>query len=1003
MVATPESQFAEFRASGSAVALAAVFDALAPELLLVAAHVAPRGVEPEDVVQNTFLDAIAKAASWDASRRLLPWLIGILVRNAQALGRQATRRPDPARMPPRPAPATPLDASAASDLAAQVSKALDGLPRHYRQVLTLHLVHGFTSAQIAHALACPVATVRTRLHRGLERLRALLPVGLSACVAGVFAGRGLAAVRETVLAKAAVAVPPAAAVAVGTFGGMLLMTKLVTGACAVLVAAALWMVWPRATAEATVPVDKGETVALTVPESHPPAAIAAATQTPGPASASAAERTATTGALRVEFRWREDGAAAGMLSVRLARLTADGEADLRFELSERDGVLTLPLLTPGRYGVAALEQPGGEVDVIAGEEATLRVVLEPRLDLNGIVVDEAGAPIAGAEVRTRGRDDLLVLAVTRADGRFRWRGERLFDVWAAHEGHVSSVPRTPPEGRVDLRLVLGGVGLALTGTVVDPEGAPVAGALVVFSTLTRSSEAGMDAEETRGPVVLRSDARGAFSTASLAVGEQLAVAIADGFGPALQTITLPVESGGVVLRLCRGATVRGVVKQGDVPREGTFVYAAPQPIALRIGPMYTVFWRSTKSDAHGRYELRDLFPGRLRVTAQPFPLPVVQHEVTLADGEVAEWDPLLTSGLAVRGTVVDQHGVPLVGWHVYTDVGRPLPLTTVSDAAGGFALEGLRPADYRVEVAPPAAGAASTVPWAFVQAPAGSHDVVVRVPARAGSDAYLTGRVMDAAGGVPARATVTVYASSGVGDEGTWTQPIGADGRFRLGPLRPTRYQVHASLPDQTRVSVSPSPTLEAGATLDLGTLTFERPVPFTVVLRHADGTLVREARLVLEGSNHGGPFTRLVDGAWQARAVLPGAYTLRVWGEAFAIVERRVTVASELDPRTEVTVEPATPVRFVMRLPPPGQAVRATSVSFVTYDAKRHMILFERIEAGGAEPCVLTCGMAAGEYRVQAGIMGTKQASRTFTVPADRREVLEVELDLTGLPEGGR
>jgi len=95
---TPEQHFACFRAEGRADALAAVFDALAPELLLVAAHLARGGVQAEDLVQATFVDAIRGAARWDETRALLPWLLGILARNALAEGRRAARQPDPLRV-----------------------------------------------------------------------------------------------------------------------------------------------------------------------------------------------------------------------------------------------------------------------------------------------------------------------------------------------------------------------------------------------------------------------------------------------------------------------------------------------------------------------------------------------------------------------------------------------------------------------------------------------------------------------------------------------------------------------------------------------------------------------------------------------------------------------------------------------------------------------------------------------------------------------------------------
>ena len=125
---SPERDFARFRQHADARALAAVFDALAPELLLIAAHVAVAGTEAEDLVQATFLDAIEKAERWDASRPLLPWLIGILVNHARLERRRRERALDADRLPKASEP-SPLDAAAASEVAEHVSQALRKLPR----------------------------------------------------------------------------------------------------------------------------------------------------------------------------------------------------------------------------------------------------------------------------------------------------------------------------------------------------------------------------------------------------------------------------------------------------------------------------------------------------------------------------------------------------------------------------------------------------------------------------------------------------------------------------------------------------------------------------------------------------------------------------------------------------------------------------------------------------------------------------------------------------------
>ena len=69
-----ERDFEEFRRSGSPAALARVFDAFAPELLIVAGHLTRDLAAAEDLVQSTFLQAIESATSFDAGRRLMPWL-----------------------------------------------------------------------------------------------------------------------------------------------------------------------------------------------------------------------------------------------------------------------------------------------------------------------------------------------------------------------------------------------------------------------------------------------------------------------------------------------------------------------------------------------------------------------------------------------------------------------------------------------------------------------------------------------------------------------------------------------------------------------------------------------------------------------------------------------------------------------------------------------------------------------------------------------------------------
>jgi len=205
-----ERLFLRYRTDGDSGALAEVFDRAAPEILKVAIHLTKDPVEAEDLLQQTFIVAIEKAAAFDARRRLVPWLLGILANLAKRRGRHP---PDPDRLDPRPKPTDPADAAERKEATDELGRAVDKLPEPYRAVLRLRL-RDLEPAAIAHELGRAPGTVRSQIHRGLELLRRALPAGLSLGALGtVVATRGLAAVRAEVTRAAVVASPTHVAVA----------------------------------------------------------------------------------------------------------------------------------------------------------------------------------------------------------------------------------------------------------------------------------------------------------------------------------------------------------------------------------------------------------------------------------------------------------------------------------------------------------------------------------------------------------------------------------------------------------------------------------------------------------------------------------------------------------------------------------------------------------------------------------------------------------------------
>ncbi|MCC7014786.1 MAG: sigma-70 family RNA polymerase sigma factor [Planctomycetes bacterium] len=251
-----DALFRRFAQRGDAEALGQVFDATWDELFRVALHFVERPDEAEDLVQSTWLTAIEKAREPDPERRLMPWLVGVLALHAREARRRRRREVDPQRIERRSVETG--DAHAESvELARAVRDALSSVPESYRAALRSHLVDGRKAVEIALDTGQRPATVRMQLHRGLEHLRKALPAGLALGGAIVLTPtRGVAAVRECVLARAAELAFASAASTSGVFvGTTLAMKKLVLGLAllALLVGLGWWLSAPDSAAGSPAP------------------------------------------------------------------------------------------------------------------------------------------------------------------------------------------------------------------------------------------------------------------------------------------------------------------------------------------------------------------------------------------------------------------------------------------------------------------------------------------------------------------------------------------------------------------------------------------------------------------------------------------------------------------------------------------------------------------------------------------------------------------------------
>lgn len=167
--------FLMFRDHGDPAALAAVFDALAGDLLRLALHWTRRTADAEDAVAETFLAAMTHATRFDVSRPLQPWLVGILAHQARRIRDASLRARTPLdRIEPEPSRG-PVDDASNREWAALTHDAVLRMAPRDRLVLEPILFRGASIGDVARSLDAKAGTVRVRLHRGLDRLRRLLP------------------------------------------------------------------------------------------------------------------------------------------------------------------------------------------------------------------------------------------------------------------------------------------------------------------------------------------------------------------------------------------------------------------------------------------------------------------------------------------------------------------------------------------------------------------------------------------------------------------------------------------------------------------------------------------------------------------------------------------------------------------------------------------------------------------------------------------------------------
>jgi len=136
--------------------------------------------EAEDAVQETFVLAYRALGTYRGEGPPGAWLARIAVRESWRRSRSRTR--EASRMAPLddaveatvPDPTDVARMVLAAEERAEVRRAVAQLPDPYREVVSLRFLADRSVADIARVTGRPEATIKTKLYRGLARLRPLL-------------------------------------------------------------------------------------------------------------------------------------------------------------------------------------------------------------------------------------------------------------------------------------------------------------------------------------------------------------------------------------------------------------------------------------------------------------------------------------------------------------------------------------------------------------------------------------------------------------------------------------------------------------------------------------------------------------------------------------------------------------------------------------------------------------------------------------------------------------
>lgn len=939
----------------------------------------------EDIVQEAFAVALQRVGKGvDSPVRWLSKVTRNLALNSKRSRRHRRQREEDAL-------GSSHEPDSSEEVGAWIRAAVRELNEPYQTAVALRYFEGLAPTDIAQRLGLSVNTVKTQLRRGLEQLRSSLDARTDgdrrqwAIALAFFVQRGQVATLSSWAAWSLLAL-------------------------VVIPIAALWLL-NRDLGDEAVPAQLAEDVE---------SAVADVPEVPEEAGPIVEERVAVEanseaeleefGSLRLRLFYADDVPAPNVLMV-FCPLSTWPVSFIEVVTNEL-GEVTVDLPS-GKFEMFTDRGGLWGASIRAGETLKKSMRLRPGVRVEGLVSNSWGEPVNGAEIwLTTSRTDRFagrVVTKTASDGRFTLLGvDPTQSIGAFHTEFA------PPEivdldqvdcsqGKAEVNLRFDRLGGIVTGVVRDPTGEPVAGAQVAVGLYHYSTSSRVDGsfKESLQPRIVETSVRGEFRVSGVDTVDMLVFVRADGFPTAEARISV---SAGLTTRadfqLEEPAMLSGIVRGKDgQPCEGVTVALMARDLnQLYDDPAWALQNSSfpmvmTKSAEDGSFVLQSVPSGERQFTAwNEAEHGLDRKSLVVEGGGTVKWDPIVDSGLALRGRVFDRAGKPLMTMlRVRALVGDDQERAVIPDSEGRFVIPRCRAVEHGISLAegPDRTPRRAAPRW---KAHPGEDEFVLQLSAPSGPlPARVRGAIADEHNRFDDPAAVDYRLTV---EDGMSYLPGQSDGlAFEFENVPPGRYRVTAYAQEQL-VHLSDWVEVAANQDVDLGVLNTRAGAGLVVTLNCEDGVSLDDVRSSL-ASDDLQAYVALTSQGMELVAdnVQPGSHQLWVVAPGMAHVQRPLVLKPGETTRVAVDCVRGVDQRFLAECD--DQAVWSGAITSL-HDMKGRLLLeIENPFAGQLAYFDWMYRVPIGHYEMRVRTDTGLSASGTFEVKEldSERETIVLQL----------